>query len=403
MSKALNYIHDSLPGNTPLEEKCQRYAVLLSMSATLGVPYELSVSKLIMLDGYSLNLQYQKIDADDMSSFYMSAIDRYRITQLAPPFLEIIECLRMIDKPFVKVYLSNDELKIIVDLYKMVLGMPVTMVNLSGADLRTFHPSFQKTLRQLFQGHLNFDHTDDLPEPRHNSRWRMINFADQNELNSLGLLDDKQLAAEWQRQQRAIRQRRYREKHVHRRREWSRLTQQRLRLLNPDEARGQSTRRQQIRRDRLKRLTEESYYQQPFSGEDPPDQSSRAMRNLRRRQRRQQVREQRRKDHEMQQQRPLEERRVFSESTHQGLEPRRSDVQESQLQYEDLSVLLHGPALMPERIELQQLRQDRPVMPLDNRMTSSNHPPQSTGFYPPSINQILSNEGGQDHNQNKND
>lgn len=156
--KALNYVHELLPEQTPLEEKCKRYAVLLAMAAATGLPYETNVDDLVKMDIPTLDVHYHAIDENGLMTLFMSATERYRITRLAPPFIDVIECLKMIDSPVVRKFLDDRELKVVHDLYKRVLRPEDQTDNPEGIEWGEFHPAFLKNFISLFGGLLDIEH-----------------------------------------------------------------------------------------------------------------------------------------------------------------------------------------------------------------------------------------------------
>lgn len=121
-------------------------------------PSEATVLRLATVSRYDLDKYYEQIDTDRLNYLYMCAIDRYRVTQLEPPFIELVECLQRVDDDRARNYLENPELIIILGLYKQALGMPSeTMVNLADLDLTAFYPSFHETLRNLFSKYFDVD------------------------------------------------------------------------------------------------------------------------------------------------------------------------------------------------------------------------------------------------------
>lgn len=235
---ALNYLYRSLPFGMSVQERCKRYGVLVSMAAATGIPYEPSVDILIAMDNETINEQYEKIDVASLSSGYMKAVDVYRITRLAPPFIDLIECLRQLDTPLTQTFLNNIELLAIVDLYKQVLGIE-RKVGLKDLDLNQFRPTFRATLKNLFEGYFDVDLIDGssvIKPYRH-----ILKLKNTNDPN---LPKEEQV-----RLKRVLRQQRYRERHLHRQRERSRLAQKRLRIENPELVRTRDRLRSQRRRE----------------------------------------------------------------------------------------------------------------------------------------------------------
>lgn len=61
MTAAIEHLNECPPASMPLEEKCKRYAILLSVATSAGVPYESNAYKLLTIDDDSLNQQYKTI------------------------------------------------------------------------------------------------------------------------------------------------------------------------------------------------------------------------------------------------------------------------------------------------------------------------------------------------------
>lgn len=232
VSQAIEFMHQYMPTQMSLDEKCKRYAVMSSKAISEKLPHKRTVHKVATVDFEELDKQYSQIDITRISYVYMTAIDRYRVTKLAPPFIDLVECLKKIDTPIVKKYLSNIELIIILDLYKQVLGMPNTNLDVKSLDLsgHKFSPAFLTWLGMLFKGKLDIPGISEAQLPGTSG---MVE-AD------VAKLDKKQLK---QLQQ---------EEHICRRRERSRLRQQRLRAIDPDLIRARR-REQQRKRTRVQR------------------------------------------------------------------------------------------------------------------------------------------------------
>lgn len=235
VSQAINYMYERLPDDMSMEEKCKRYAVLSLKSLSEKRPYETTVSNVVTMDKNNLDRHYRTIDINRLSGLYMSAIDRYRITQLAPPFIDLVECLSQIDTTAVRSYLTNWELVVILDLYKQVLGLP-GVISLHSLDITNFHSAFWSTLRNLFKQYLNIDRIFSGTVLK-----QIKNSMDPPEAivgTSLSDVEDQ----------------RYRKQQfLNRRREQSRLAQQRLRILNQDK-REKNRLHQQERREREKQI-----------------------------------------------------------------------------------------------------------------------------------------------------
>lgn len=241
---AINYVHASLPENAPLDEKCKRYAILLSIVSGNTKPHESDAFRVSALDSYNLNKEYQAMHADDVAQSYMIAIERYRIRKLAPPFLELIECLRRIDAPKVRLYLNNPELSIIANLYKQVLSSPSTKINLDRLKLDKFHPFFRDSLKNHFSNYID-SVNDSSPSIHYTGGPSDGGDITSNSVTTTSLTDLQSPSDDTQYKVSS-------EQYKLRRRERKRLTEKRQRTLNPEAVRERDRRRQRMRRERLK-------------------------------------------------------------------------------------------------------------------------------------------------------
>lgn len=244
VAESINYMHKYLHGDMPMEEKCKRYAVLSSRALREKLPYERTAIKVGLMDQQELDKLYHDMGVVNICVSLMSAIDRYRITKLAPPFIELIECLGRINSTVVKRYLSNDELLILLDLYKQVLGLPNTMIDIQSLNLSQFHPAFATTLKNLFGEYFDIDgifgHIPLDPfGPRFDTEWPW-------DLNTAGPSFVDQRRAELRLCDRE--KQKSRDLYLYQRRERSRLTQQRLRMMDPEAITARNRRYQEIRR-----------------------------------------------------------------------------------------------------------------------------------------------------------
>lgn len=218
---AIDYLYSRLAYDTPLEEKCKRYAVLLSMASDIGLPYEADGFEVLTLEGPTLDKLYQVEDINIVAQSYMFAIEGYRVRQLAPAFLELIECLKTLGThkkvQTAMTYLNDTELRLIVDLYMQILGFPARIVNLHTIDLSKFRTSFRLNLQNLF--------SDYLPS------------------GQFGALNA-------------------REQRDYRRRQSARLKHQRLYKLDPDKVREEARVRYKRRRDQLRQSAQGNQHTQ---------------------------------------------------------------------------------------------------------------------------------------------
>lgn len=156
---AMDFLHSSLPRHMSMQERCKRYAILAHrLSNDPG--RMMTLSALVKFSPEEINQRYNNLNEDELGPDFMAAIDAYRAASyLGPPFLELIECLRLIDKPYVKEYLNNPELVLIEDWHKQLIRSPGTMFDLNEIDPR-FTAAFRTSLRMLFKENL-LDHTSD--------------------------------------------------------------------------------------------------------------------------------------------------------------------------------------------------------------------------------------------------
>lgn len=68
---------------------------------------------------------------------------------MKPPFVELVACLRQIDTSLTGTYL-DEELELILGLYRQIVESPGFKIDLDAIDLRRFGPAFRTTLRALF-------------------------------------------------------------------------------------------------------------------------------------------------------------------------------------------------------------------------------------------------------------
>lgn len=230
---AIDHLRNLLPVQISTEEKCKRYAVLLSEIGVVSAPHESTVLYTMLLNVSSLEELYRQIDISNLTLSYMSAIDKYRVIGLGPPFIDLIECLRILDTPLTKQYLDNQELIIILNLYKQVLGIPGTN-DISGIDFSVFHPGFRATLWNLLGRYVDLGHLGDntiAPLKTHVGRPMLrevqnVVSADPSGFGEMQKQDRKRMLNR-------ERQRRYRARHPIRLRERSRQARQRQKMLDP--------------------------------------------------------------------------------------------------------------------------------------------------------------------------
>lgn len=152
---AINYIDSMLPDEMTLEEKCKRYAILSRLHAPKSRIHKRPVSLVLNMQDKQVNQEFENMGVDELIESYMTLIDNYRgSSRLAPPFLDLIECLSRIDDPNAEMYLHSPELVLIVKLYKRILERPDTKIDLREFDLNAYHPAFVVSLRLIFKENL---------------------------------------------------------------------------------------------------------------------------------------------------------------------------------------------------------------------------------------------------------
>lgn len=235
---AINYMYRRLPRDMSLEDKCKKYAVLALDTTTYRDPNEGTADKVITMNDERLDRLYRAIDTNRLMKLFMTAIDRYRVTQLAPAFVDIVECLKMIDSPVARAFVDDDELALILDMYKRVLGRDDLEIDINRVDLAQFRQAYKLALENLFAAHY---HIDTLNEPqivRKKSNRTNQQAGSSSEDPKRGLSSDKV---------------------SFRRRERSRLDQRRKRFLEPESIRDKDRRNQRAHRARIKRYNAELY------------------------------------------------------------------------------------------------------------------------------------------------
>lgn len=230
--QALNYMYGYLPEFMPMEEKCKRYAVLASCTPN-GLPYESTVKEIVMMHNNILNRHYRELEPDKLILLYSTTIDRYRVTQLAPPFIDLIECLKNIDIPEATEYAFDEELVLLLDIYKRILGRTDTVLELEKLDLFKFPQAFFAALNQLFKGFIEVDMALDSAYQPSITITRTLQPGEQLPFYSKRELTDEQIKF--------------------RRRERSRLAQRRIRILDAESLRNQNRRSREQRQEKRKR------------------------------------------------------------------------------------------------------------------------------------------------------
>lgn len=154
IAETASYLYSMFPNNMTLEEKCKIYAVASSLAGSKD-PLRREVDiDIVYHDKQRKQRYYNEINPVDLGPLFMNAIDGFRLSQLEPALIEIIECLRHVDTLGAKTYLEDKELKIISELYHRVIQSPDPKIDLRAIDLSKFHPAFEASLRHLFRKYL---------------------------------------------------------------------------------------------------------------------------------------------------------------------------------------------------------------------------------------------------------
>lgn len=153
MTEALDFLHAAFPADMPLEARCKRYAVMTSFLSSKGRPQSMLMSLFFNLTHTGLDEFYSRLDAfDQLPSLFMTAIDGYRTaSHIGPPFIELLDCLKLIDRPFIRTYLENPELIMIQDLYQRIVRAPDFKIDLRPLEQSQFSPAFLTSLRSIFK------------------------------------------------------------------------------------------------------------------------------------------------------------------------------------------------------------------------------------------------------------
>lgn len=156
---AIDYLHETIAQEMPLEKRCKKYAVMASFLASKGRPHSMAMTLVFRMADSETDQFYQRLKANgELPALYMAAIDGYRAaSRVTPPFLELIDCLRQIDEPCVVTYLNNPELHVILDFNNQVLQSPNAKIDLEPIRRSHFSPAFLTSLRNIFKDNLSDD------------------------------------------------------------------------------------------------------------------------------------------------------------------------------------------------------------------------------------------------------
>lgn len=268
IAQAVSFLKENLPANVSIEEQCKKYAVLSDIALLKKFPYQQTVLDVARMGVDTLNEYYDKLPHDRISYSYMGVVDRYRVTQLAPALIDLIECLKWIDTPSARTYLSNQEINLIAHVYKQVLEDPGRKIDQISLDLHRFRPEFQKSFEKLFKEHLKAHDTtsDSSADPNTASHQVGPSTASVPTNSQQQQLEEQPHDLELQRQQ-----------VLDRRREMARLLQKRRNLMHPD-LQKQDRSARKARREVLKRsraLTGQSSDNDVRRRREPPDPQGR--------------------------------------------------------------------------------------------------------------------------------
>lgn len=231
--EAIYYIYEHLPDDMSLDDKCVRYAVMTSMIHPKGRLHNKAVVFTLNLPEDQLLSLYHEFNDTELGVHYMTAIDGFRAaSMIGPPFIELVECLKRINVPFVQKYLSGEELSTIIRLYRQVQESPTEKAKFEGK----FNRAFLVSLLYLFGDHID---SDSLLFKSMKQRFgEEANILASQIWHGPSRLDERQAMRRERRQQLA----------AHRHREQERLRGQRLSIVNPDTALERSELRKQHRR-----------------------------------------------------------------------------------------------------------------------------------------------------------
>lgn len=254
-----------LINHLPLERRCERYAILLALSATDGLPFEKTVKLLSIAHQDTLNERLKHLEDRKRIEVFMNAVDRYRTLKLGPGFIDLLNCLREIDSNLTEKFLHDRELQLIENLYRQVLESPDVKFSLNKLKLEAFSPSFMRTIRMLFREKLLEDLTSE-SEAQHEKGLPDIVDSSGQAHQSAPLSGPKE---EYKREEKRRRRKeeldrlreRRREEH-HRHRERDRLRKRRIRILDPEELRERERISQRKRRDRATEVLREDWRRQ---------------------------------------------------------------------------------------------------------------------------------------------
>ena len=141
------------------EERCQRLAVLLhTMSGSQMDSFQIAELALMRRD--QLAPRFRSIVVDALRNLYISAIEAFiQLHKIDASFMELVRCLgdkfRSVDAK-ARSFLNNEQLKQLVDQYKVVAALPVAALEepakhrVAGLKLEDLNPLIRELVYRLF-------------------------------------------------------------------------------------------------------------------------------------------------------------------------------------------------------------------------------------------------------------
>lgn len=270
---ATSHMHENLPSSSQIEDKCMRYAILLSIADSNYVIHDTTIIDIMTMEKDSLISHYEEMNRKEVSSIFMKTLDRYRTVGLDPAFLDLVECLRLTHTSYAAAYLDDKEMILIEDLLKQALDSSNQLIDINPAP-GEYHPPFLSNLRYIFRSYprvtkkLSESGLHDIVEPTTHS----IAGADSSSVPPQQQDRDKQLP---------------RERYLEYKSERARLHNRRKRILDPDLMRSLSRIKQRRLRARWKKKQNQTSNAEHHEGVEqrtPTHQDQRQSRHQRRKQ-----------------------------------------------------------------------------------------------------------------------
>lgn len=157
--EALSILRRFIPTKFKLEDRCERYAVLLNTMSSSTVDH-LTIASLGLSTSESIRQKYRNIDVETLRQLYFDSIQKSLETHLDSSLLDLYDCLsdkfRLIDAK-ARSFLNDKDLKETVEQYKSImsqpllflLGEPIPHPTLAYSQLK---PIIKQTLIELFSG-----------------------------------------------------------------------------------------------------------------------------------------------------------------------------------------------------------------------------------------------------------